>query len=272
MPSVRQIIDIVDQIAPFSLAESWDNSGLQVGDPDWLVSKILIALDVTEDCITQAEKTGCDMLISHHPLIMSPEKKIDFSRMPGAVILACARSKISVVSAHTSLDKAADGLNDYLAHKLQVSCTGSFLAEADFSSDVPDKIEGLGRVGHLASPLTLRQLAERIKDCLNIPLVRTVGPPDTLLKTAALCSGSGGSLTSHFLETGLDVYITGDLKYHEARDIEAAGKTAIDAGHFPSEHIAIDLLKSRLAQLCDASGYDIQLIGFTQEKDPFLTM
>ncbi len=272
MPSVQQVIDIVDQIAPFSLAESWDNSGLQVGDPDWIVSKILITLDVTVQAVAEAEKTGCDMLISHHPLIMSPEKRIDFSRMPGSVILACARSTLSVVSAHTSLDKATGGLNDYLAQKLHVACSRPFYTDTDASGAVVDSIQGLGRVGNLDTPLSLRQLAGRIKQNLNIPLVRTIGSPDAVVKTAVICSGSGGSLTPQFLETGLDVYITGDLKYHEARDIEAAGKTAVDVGHFPSEHIAIDLLKRRLETQCSVRGYDIELVAFTREKDPFLTM
>jgi dinuclear metal center YbgI/SA1388 family protein len=271
MPTVKQIIDIVDEIAPFSLAESWDNSGLQTGDPGWQVSKILIALDVTEKTLSEAETLGCDMLITHHPLIISPEKKIDFSRMPGAAILFSARARIAVVSAHTNLDKAQGGLNDYLAQKLGIICNNVFLADA-IQNESAGQIQGLGRIGGLGGTMTLEQLACRIKKKLGIPRVRIIGNPGKMVSTTALCSGSGGSLTTQFLESGMDVYITGDLKYHEARDIEAHGKSAVDVGHFSSEFIAVELLKKRLGDMFDAGKHDILINTYDQEQDPFLTI
>lgn len=271
MPTVKQIVDIVDQIAPFALAESWDNSGLQAGDPEWQVSKVLVALDVTEQALIQAEKSGCDMLITHHPLIMSPEKQIDFSKMPGSAILISARSRIAVVSAHTNLDKAPGGLNDYLAEKLDIFCTDVFLADA-MKNDGADPIQGLGRLGRLGGPMTLEQLACQIKEKLKIPRVRLIGNPDNMVSTAALCSGSGGSLTAQFLGSGMDVYITGDLKYHEARDIEIHGKSAVDVGHFSSESIAVELLKNRLRQMFVAVNFEITINTYDQEQDPFLTI
>jgi len=271
MPSVKHIIDIVDQIAPFALAESWDNSGLQVGDPDWQVSRILVALDVTDKALAEAEKSGCDMLITHHPLIMSPEKQIDFSRMPGSAILISARSRIAVVSAHTNLDKAPNGLNDYLAKKLGIFCTDVFLADA-MAHESLNQIQGLGRIGQLGETMTVEQLACRIKEKLGISRVRLIGNPGNMVSTAALCSGSGGSLTAQFLGSGTDVYITGDLKYHEARDIESHGKSAVDVGHFSSEFIAVELLKDRLRQMFDAAKYEIMINTYDQEQDPFLTI
>lgn len=271
MPSVKQIIDIINQIAPFALAESWDNSGLQVGDPAWQVSNILVALDATDKALAKAEKLGCDMLITHHPLIMSPEKQIDFSRMPGSAILISARSRIAVVSAHTNLDKATDGLNDYLAEKLGIFCTDAFLAHV-MENESLNEIQGLGRIGQLGETMTLEQLACRLKEKLGIPRVRLIGDPGNIVSTAALCSGSGGSLTPQFLGSGTDVYITGDLKYHEARDIESHGKSAVDVGHFASESIAVELLKNRLRQMFDAVKYEIVINTYDQEQDPFLTI
>lgn len=271
MPTVKQIIDIVDQIAPFSLAESWDNSGLQAGDPEWQVSKILIALDVTDKALVEAEKLACDMLITHHPLIMSPEKQIDFSRMPGIAILISARSRIAIVCAHTNLDKAQDGLNDYLAQKLGIFCTHVFLADV-MENESAGQVQGLGRIGQLSGAMTLEQLAGRIKEKLAIPRVRIIGNPGNMVSTAVLCSGSGGALTTQFLGSGMDVYITGDLKYHEARDIESHGRSAVDVGHFSSEFIAVELLKNRLGQIFDALGYEIIINTYDQEQDPFLTI
>lgn len=271
MPTVKQIIDIVDQIAPFSLTESWDNSGLQAGDPSWQVSKILIALDITDNALAEAKKLGCDMLITHHPLIISPEKQIDFSRMPGAAILTSARSRIALVSAHTNLDKAHGGLNDYLAQKLDILCTDAFLADASENAPL-GLILGIGRTGTLGGSMTLEQLAWHIKEKLKIARVRIIGDPKRIVSTAALCSGSGGSLTTHFLDSGMDVYITGDLKYHEARDIESYGKSAVDVGHFASESIAVELLKNRLGHMFDAGEYEIAIYTYDQEQDPFLTI
>jgi putative NIF3 family GTP cyclohydrolase 1 type 2 len=93
-----------------------------------------------------------------------------------------------------------------------------------------------------------------------------------MVSTAALCSGAGGSLTTQFLGSGMDVYITGDLKYHEARDIELHGKSAVDVGHFSSESIAVELLKNRLRQMFDAVKYEIVINTYDQEQDPFLTI
>ncbi|NWH04826.1 Nif3-like dinuclear metal center hexameric protein [Desulfobacter latus] len=271
MPTVKQVIDIINQIAPFSLAESWDNSGLQAGDPGWPVSKILIALDVTDKALAEAETLGCDMLITHHPLIMSPEKKIDFSKMPGAAILISAGSRIAVVSAHTNLDKARDGLNDYLAQKLGIVCTNVFIADAMQNESV-DQMLGIGRIGRLDGAMTLEQLACRIKEKLGVPRVRIIGNPGNMVSTTALCSGSGGSLTTQFLASGMDVYITGDLKYHEARDIEGHAKSAVDVGHFGSESIAVELLKKRLGRIFEAEKYEIVIHTYDQEQDPFLTI
>lgn len=271
MPTVKQIIKLVDQFAPFSLAEVWDNSGLQVGDPGWQVSSILIALDVTDQALLEAKKLGCDMLITHHPLIMSHEKQIDFSRMPGTAILTSAESRIAVVSAHTNLDKTPDGLNDYLAQKLGIFCTDVFLAD-EMKDESANRIQGLGRIGQFGETMPLKQLACRIKEKLEIPRVRIVGNPGKMVSTAALCSGSGGSLTAHFLASGMDVYITGDLKYHEARDIESHGKSAVDIGHFSSESIAVELLKNRLRQMFDAAKYEIGIYTYNDEQDPFLTI
>jgi dinuclear metal center YbgI/SA1388 family protein len=175
------------------------------------------------------------------------------------------------VSAHTNLDKAPGGLNDYLAEKLDILCTDVFLADS-MKNEAPDPIQGLGRLGRLGGTITLEQLACRVKEKLGISRVRLIGNPENMVSTAALCSGSGGSLTTQFLGSGMDVYITGDLKYHEARDIELHGKSAVDVGHFSSESIAVELLKNRLKQMFDAVKFKLVINTYDQEQDPFLTI
>ena len=264
VPQVKDILTALDRIAPFALAESWDNSGLQAGDPSWAVHRVLVALDVTADAMAAAAEKEADLLITHHPLVMRPEKSVDFSRMPGRVVYRSARDRIAVVAAHTNLDKARDGLNDYFAQILDIACTGPLSADSDGS-----EAAGIGRIGTLKQATSLKGLAQDIKRRLGIPGVRVIGALDHTISRVALCTGSGGSLTDQFLASPAEAYITGDLKYHEARDIETRGRAAVDVGHFASEHIVVDLLTDRLGQALEGQGYTLEIYGYKQEKDPF---
>ncbi len=266
LPLVKDIIEAVDTIAPFDLAESWDNSGLQVGDLSWPVSRILVALDITPAAMAAARENQCDMVISHHPLMISPEKSIDFSRLPGSVIYTAAKDKIAVISAHTNLDKARDGLNDYFALMIGIRCHSPLYLDGNTGEDIHS---GIGRMGKTEGPVTVGELAQDIKHRLKIPNVRVAGNLDLKVETVALCTGSGGSLTGPFLKSGANVYITGDLKYHEARDIEAGGKAAVDVGHFASEHIVVGLLKNRLDRELKSLGFEIEIREYNREEDPF---
>ncbi len=265
-PTVRDVIDIINRIAPFDMAEKWDNSGLQTGHPDWPVKGVMVALDVTSEALEAAWTAGCTLLVTHHPLFMGFEKSIDFSTMSGKLIHTSAIREIAVVSAHTNLDKAQEGLNDCFAQQIGIDCNAPLLIDSDSTQDAP---VGIGRVGTIKTPMSLGDYAREIKHCLKIPQVRVIGDPLRNVAMAALCTGSGGSLTPQFLDSDADVYITGDLKYHEARDIEAAGKACIDVGHFASEHIVVDMLTSRLEKEFKLHTFEVDIFGYHSEKDPF---
>ena len=266
---VRDILAQINEAAPFRLAESWDNCGLQAGDPDWPVQKILVCLDVSKAAVMAACELKCDLILSHHPLMMTPEKSMDFSRMPGWAVGISAKHKIAVVSAHTNVDKASDGLNDYFAEKLGITCTAPFYTDPSYTHPPEDgPMAGLGRLGTIPPGMTLRQLAQRIKERLDMPGLRVIGDLDARIEEVALCTGSGGSLTAQFLKSSAQAYITGDLKYHEARDIEAGGKAAIDVGHFASEIIVTELFRQLLAPA--AGRGDIEIFEFKTDEDPFI--
>ena len=237
---VKDIIGIVDTIASFDLAEEWDNSGLQAGDLSWPVKKVMVSLDVTMDVLEAAKIWGADLVLSHHPLILGPQKIIEFGKMPGSAIALSACEKISILSAHTNLDKSWGGLNDQFARIVGLAGINPFCPEPNFQGG--KKFAGLGRTGHLKMETSLKELAENIKDKMEIDGIRVIGSLDHKVSRVVVCTGSGGSLTRLFLDSGADVFITGDLKYHDARMIEAEGKAAVDVGHFASEHIAVDLL------------------------------
>jgi GTP cyclohydrolase I len=269
IPTVNQILEIIDaDIAPKNLTEPWDNSGLCIGNPDWPVKKILVALDPCLSVMAAAKDRQADMVLTHHPLFITPEKTIDFRWIPGSIIAMAARENIAVACAHTNLDKARDGLNDLFADHMEISATRPLVPDPP-DGEPPVAMTGIGRIGTLPCAVPLARLVPRIKARLGISQVRMVGHPDLMICQVAVCTGSGGSLIPAFLTSGADLYITGDIKYHEARTIESHDRALIDVGHFASEIMAVDLLLSRLNQAVSRAGYDLEINAYTQETDPF---
>ncbi|MCG8567688.1 MAG: Nif3-like dinuclear metal center hexameric protein [Desulfobacterales bacterium] len=266
--SIGQIFELVDGIAPFQLAESWDNCGLQVGSLEDPVKRVLVALDVSEAAMAEAVAQKADLLLTHHPLYITPPKQIDFNTMIGGVIAEAARHKISVISAHTNLDKAKDGLNDHFAGYLDLENLRPFVPEKALDSNGTDT--GIGRLGTPKDKITVQEMAEQLKAKLNLPQIRVIGDLEKEVSLAAVCTGSGGSLIQPFLETPAQVYVTGDIKYHEAREIEIHDRALIDVGHFASEIIAVEFLTRKLEQAVTESGFDVSVIGFKKEMDPFV--
>ena len=266
--NVSDVIGIMENIAPLSLAESWDNCGLQVGNPKGTVKRVRVALDPLPAVIDQAVKDGVDLLITHHPLIFSPMKSVDFSSKIGSIISQCALNDMALFSAHTNLDIAWGGLNDLLAGMLGIKSSVPLL-EGQGCSSCPSENQGLGRVGELVEETTLKALAEMVKLKLSAPFVRITGDPEMQVSRVALCTGSGGSLMKEFLNSGAQVYISGDLKYHDARDAEDAGLGLVDAGHFFTEHIVVENLRSRLDRTLKECGHDVVVDASGLEEDPF---
>ena len=269
MVKLKDILAMIDTIAPFDIAEEWDNCGLQAGNLDWEVKKVMIGLDVSLPLMDAAKNNNCDLVLTHHPLMLKSEKNIDFNKMPGKAIEIAAKYKINIISAHTNLDKARDGLNDYFAAKIGIQKPEVFYIEN--SPFIPEnELVGVGRIGNLDKKTTLKQLSEAIKKKLELNHLRVIGDMTLPVNTIAVCTGSGGSLIDTFLQSSADVYITGDIKYHEARLVEENSKALIDVGHFGSEHMAIDLLFEKLSQAALKAGIDIQIKKYKKEKDPFI--
>jgi len=269
MVTTTDILALLNIIAPFDIAEDWDNSGLQAGNGNWEVKRVMIALDVSMPVMVAAKKAHCDMVLTHHPLMLRPEKSIDFNRMPGSAVEIAAKYGISIISAHTNLDKAIEGLNDYFAAKIGLQETSVFLADTS-SPSLLENIIGIGRIGTLESKTILEKLVHQIKKKLDLSHLRVTGNMDLPVSRVAICTGSGGSLLDEFLRSTADVYITGDIKYHDARRVEEYSKALIDVGHFGSEHMVVDLLFEKLSQAVQNAGLNIQIEKFENEKDPFI--
>ena len=282
MWTVGDIIRIAEELAPRELAESWDNVGLQVGSRDWPVKSIWVALDPLPQVVTAACRADVDLLITHHPLIFKPLKSIDCTTPAGGIIQSALQHRMTIFSAHTNLDSATDGVNDTLARRIglhhlsvlkqEAHDTGRIVVNDDLDEQEPLAVQGLGRTGDLSQTTTLASLAGEVKKSLDLKSVAIAGDPDLPVDKVALCSGSGASLLGDFFASGAQVYISGDLRYHDARDVEMAGRGLVDIGHFASEHLIVGVLAGKLAERLDKSGADVSVEACRLEEDPFKTL
>ncbi len=231
MPTVKHIYDFINSLAPFSTQESWDNSGLLLGDPEKQVTKVSLALDATAKTVAAAKENGAELMITHHPVIFSPVKKI----LAGSVVYELLSSSISAISAHTCLDSAKDGVNDTLAALIGLEDIEPLELEG---TDVP-----LVRKGRLPHTFNGEELATLVKEKLRCNLrLADAGRP---INTVAVCGGSLSSLTYELIGK-VDAFITGDLTHHYFLDAADSGLTAIAAGHFETENPVMQVLKTKL--------------------------
>lgn len=367
-PKVSDVIGIINKLAPFSFAEEWDNSGLQVGDPDARVSRIMISLDACRESIESAIDKKCQLLLTHHPFLFKPVKKINVSRSSGHLVKLAIKNDLSIVSMHTNYDIADVGINYLLAdhiglkygsplkvtgseeliklivfvpkgHEAKVldalflfsgfignysDCsfqspgTGTFkphegakpfigkvntreyteetrievlLRKEDVSAAQAAMIKvhpyeepaydlyplmnkgkdrGLGIIGELENGSVLSVFAERIKQRFSLQGLRIVGEGNSNIKRVAVCGGSGAFLLREADRQGADVLITGDIKYHDARDAQELGLSLVDIGHFGSEVLMVKGLASQLgAELVDKR-FEAEIFPCETEKDPFV--
>lgn len=271
---VSDIIEVMEEIAPVQLAESWDNPGLQVGDKRWPVEKILISLDPTPTVLKNAAEASVNMLITHHPLVFRPLKSVDLETPVGGIVGTAIRNAIAIYAAHTNLDSAEEGLNDFLAARLGLT---QLTVLAPHGGEGPDDLSeiqknGLGRIGDLPEPMELLTLCRTMKQVLGLDSVRLVGDPKRPVSRVAVCTGSGGSLLDRFFSSGADVFVTGDVRYHDARDAEDRQAALIDIGHFGSEHVMVEQLGNRLRAMLAGRRMDVEVLTCDVEKDPFVVL
>ena len=234
-------------------------------------------MDPGAEVIEAACKNKVDLLITHHPLIFRPLKSIDFRTPGGSIIQMAAQHQLAIFAAHTNFDIVSDGVNDILAQRLgikhleilqPIKPEASTRNEMRFSTG-GEVAHGIGRIGVLDRPSSLKTLVTMVKKKLKLNFVKVAGDPKMKISRVAICSGSGSSLVPVFLSSEADVYISGDIHYHNARDVENVQRAIIDIGHFASEHLMVEALAQRLEQLISEAGISAKIKACTLEKDPF---
>lgn len=256
--TVNDIVKIMDGIAPPNLAEAWDNVGLLVGRSDNTVKKIMVALDVSPEVAEQALEHKVQMIVTHHPVIFDPVKKMTDRTWQQKLLLDCAENKIAVYSAHTSLDSVLGGVNDVLAAQLGLQHTEVLMPAAGGEA-------GLGRVGCLPATLTLQEFSEKIKAVLKLDRV-VVGDAGQKVNKVALCGGAGADFISEALAAGADTFVTGDVKYHTAQNAVYSGLNIIDATHQGTELPVINTLADRIALRLTSGGFSTQVLVAKESK------
>jgi dinuclear metal center YbgI/SA1388 family protein len=234
MPTVGQVAAVLEQLAPLSLAEDWDNVGLLVGETTWAADRIMTCLTVTPETAEEAIRGGANLIVAHHPLPFRPIKSITSTTTVGRLLLQLIRNSIAVYSPHTAFDSASAGINQHLAIGLGLQEISPLVPASSGDSD-----EGAGRAGLVGEPLTRRELGERTKQFLGVESVRITGDLNAVVSRAAIACGSGGSLLDAAVAAQCDVLVTGETSFHTCLEAEARGVGLILAGHFASERFAL---------------------------------
>lgn len=225
---VADIARVIEQFAPKSLQESYDNTGLQVGDPDMPVTAALLCLDITEEILDEAIQRQCNLVITHHPLIFGGLREITGRTAVQRIVAKAIRNNVAVYSAHTNLDSAWDGVSHEMAHMLDMTDLNVL------SPKEGDGSAGLGVIGNVR-PTPKLEFLRKVKDTFGVKALRySTQSPHLVVKRVALCGGAGASLIGDALKAGADAIITGDVRYH---DFTAYGLDIIiaDIGHYESE-------------------------------------
>lgn len=353
---LSDLIDIMNSIAPPILSESWDNCGLQIGDENKDIKKILLALNAVDNVVDEAIKNNVDLIITHHPFIFKGIKSISSNTYKGNIIYKLIKNNVALFAAHTNLDIANEGVNDVLAKLLDLEntqvlkvtrreksykivvfvpeshgemvrdaisnkgagwignyshCTyntngfGTFMPRENTNpyigkEGVVEKVNevrietivphnrlnnvlnamikshpyeevaydiyplenkgqewGLGRIGEMKTKVSLWDFANNIKSILGSKGLKFYGNISKDIKRVAVCGGSGAEFISDAHNKGADVYITSDIKYHDAQNAMERNLALIDAGHYYTEKIVLPELKSRLEKIIDE---DINII------------
>ena len=234
----RDIINILEKKFPKINAEEWDNVGLLVGDYDKEVKKIQFSIDASLEVIENAIKEKVDMIITHHPFIFKAIKSINEQDILSKKIRALIRNDINIYSIHTNLDSSVSGLNDYVLEKLGYT-------DYKFLDYDEEKNCGIGRIFKLEKDL--KKFIEELKLKLQISNLRVISNDlNKKIKKVALINGSAMSYWRKAKKEKIDLFITGDVGYHDALDARESGLAVIDFGHYESEHFFHEVLIKEL--------------------------
>lgn len=241
---IREITAVIEGFAPLAWQEHYDNAGLLVGRPDDEVHRALLAVDVTEEVLEEAEREGCDLIITHHPIIFHPLKRLNSASVVERCVERAIRSGIALYACHTNLDSAPEGMSWRLATQLGVDRLQVL------EPSVKGEGVGFGVVGDLDEAVDTLAFLREVQRRLAVRAIRHSDLASPTVRRVAVCTGAGASLIGEAHRAGAELYLTADLKYNDFVTPDGA-LTVADVGHFESEYCAIEILFDILSKnLC----------------------
>ena len=234
--TVGEITRVLEAFAPLDIQESWDNSGLLIGSPEDPVHGVLVGFDCTPELIEEAVEKGCDLVVTHHPLIFKGIRRINGGDPVGAAVMKAVQKGVAVYAAHTTADKVIGGVSGAMARRLG-------LKDVEFLEPGPEGF-GLGCVGNWAEPKTGKEALAFVKECFGLQIIRSSKPLESPIRRVALMGGSGGGELGSALRAGAQLYITADVSYHNFFTPE--GFMVMDIGHFESEVEIVDIFLAQI--------------------------
>lgn len=231
--NVREFCDCMERIAPKALAKEYDNVGLLVPPERTEIKRVLLALDCTPVTVAEAIELEADLILTHHPILFRPIRTLDGNTSELACIRELLKHGIGMFAAHTNLDGCIGGVNDCLAERLGLTDV------------LPMPSDPLGRMGKLPQEITLKAFAELCRETLHNG-VQVLGDLESKVRTVGMVGGSGGDEAVLAKQDGCDVFLTGEMKHHEALEAQHAGICCVVAGHYETEMIVLKSLATRL--------------------------
>mgnify|MGYP002623732272 CR=1 FL=1 len=239
---IKEIVDALERFAPLPLQDGFDNAGMQVGLTDADCAGALLCLDVTEEVLDEAIREGCNLVVSHHPLIFKGVKSITGSNYVERCVMKAIKHDITIFSAHTNLDNAVNGVNFKMAEKIGLKHVEVLEPRADGWLNA-----GAGVVGELEVPEAEEAFLRRIKQTFEVGCLRHTALTGRQIRRVALCGGAGAFLMPEAIKKGADAFITGEIKYHDyfgrAEEILLA-----EIGHYESEQYTKEIFKKIISE------------------------
>ena len=243
--TIKLVIQYLESIAPPFLQESYDNAGLIVGNPEDEIKGILVSLDAIESVVEEAIKTGCNMIVAHHPIVFKGLKKITGKNYVERTIIKAIKNDIAIYAIHTNLDNILyNGVNEKIAEKIGLQKC-KILAPKKLTFD--NNEVGAGIIGTLPNPIEESAFLHTLKKTMETSCVKHTRLLNKPINKIAICGGAGSFLLPEAIKQEADLFITADFKYHEFFDANNQIVIA-DIGHFESEQFTIDLLTKLLSE------------------------
>lgn len=252
MTTVKDILALLEGIAPLETQEEWDNAGLLAGDPQAQVTRVLVSLDLCMEVLEEAKSLGAELIVTHHPILFRGRKNLREDDPEGKLLAELVRARVAMIAMHTNFDNAEDGVNQALCDKLGIRES--------------ETLESGMHIGNI-DPVTLADFRKHVEKTLG-GVVRAYGRAGKVIRRVAVLGGAGGGYASIALEAGADAFVTGEMAYHAGLDCAAAGMAALEAGHAATEHPAVHVLREGLQKAINAVQYNVET--FESAHRPFL--